>query len=82
MLKAPWWVKDQWGLLWSREEPGSQLPNLQPLLVRFNVSEAGADAAMVQGQTVGREGSFLAEEEGTSPTCAMALIGSAAVAFA
>lgn len=81
MLNALLWVKDRWGLPWSQEEPGSHLFNLQPLLVCFNVSEAGADAAVLQGQTAGSEGSEGSEER-TSPTFATALIDPAAVAFA
>ena len=69
MLNALWWMKGQWGLLWSQEEPGSHL------LVCFSAPEAGADAAVLPGQTAG-------SGEGAPPTFATALIGPAAVAFA
>ena len=81
MLNALWWVKDRWGLPWSQEEQGRHLFNLQPLLVCFNVSEAGADAAVLQGQTAGGEGSE-GSEGGTSAAIATALIGPAALASA
>lgn len=62
MLNALWWMKGQWGLLWSQEEPGSHL------LVCFSAPEAGADAAVLQEQMLPCcQGRQLAVERGPHP---------------